>query len=219
MCVKQQADAGLAYLTEWISKSGFLRKTLKKGDFVLRQGQQIDQLYWLSKGTCTVNYTAANGRRYSHGRFGPGDRLYGEIEFLNGRPVQFDICCDEDAEVVVIPPAALATVMQEQPNVIIWLAQCMAETYHHVTQHLTNQFMFPLAYSIAKDLLERELGNRPAVQFDKVFREAERFGCSERVYRRAVNQLIDLELVEKTNSLLRITDIERLKRYLEEEER
>lgn len=218
MSIQQLAEQGLTQVTRWITLGAFQAKLLKKGEYLLRQGQSVDQLFWIEAGSCTVNYTAANGRRYSHGKFGAGERFYGEIEFFTGRPVQFDIRCEEETLVRVVPVQALEQLMAAEPLVGIWISQCLAETYQGVMDQVTSHFMYPLAYNIARDLLEREQGERAEVQLDKVVREAERFGCSERVYRRAVTQLIDLGLIERTNRHLKITSHEKLQRYLASEE-
>ncbi|KZL19300.1 DNA-binding transcriptional activator YeiL [Pseudovibrio axinellae] len=218
MTIKTLAQNGHKEVTQWIKNGPFVLRRMEAGDYLLRQGQILEHLYWVEDGFCTVSYTAANGRRFSHGRFSLEYRLYGEIEFLTGKPVQFDIRCDGDVSVRVIPKADLETLLAQKPHVGIWLSQYLADTYQGVMDRVTTHFMYPLAYNIAKDLLLRELGNKPPLQFERVFREAERFGCSERVYRRAVSQLLEQGLVEKTGRVLKVADKDKLERYLAEEE-
>lgn len=218
MTIKSLAHIGQSEVVEWIKSGPFILHHMEDGAYLLRQGQNLEHLYWIEDGYCTVSYTAANGRRFSHGRFGMGDRLYGEIEFLTEKPIQFDIRCDGPVTVQIIPVTDLEALLVRQPHVGIWLSQCLADTYQVVMDRVTSHFMYPLAYNIAKDLLLRELGNKLPIQFDRVFREAERFGCSERVYRRAVSQLIEQGLVVKHCRELKITDRDKLERYLAEEE-
>lgn len=218
MTIKSLADIGHKEVLEWVKTGPFLLRHMEPGDYLLRQGQNLEHLYWIDDGFCTVSYTAANGRRFSHGRFNIEDRLYGEIEFLTGKPIQFDIRCDGPVSVRVIPIAELEALLVQHPHVGIWLSQCLADTYQGVMDRVTSHFMYPLAYNIAKDLLLRERGNKPPIQFERVFREAERFGCSERVYRRAVSQLIENGLVEKRGRELKVANHTKLERYLAEEE-
>ncbi|SDR22236.1 cAMP-binding domain of CRP or a regulatory subunit of cAMP-dependent protein kinases [Pseudovibrio sp. Tun.PSC04-5.I4] len=205
-------------MTQWIKNGPFLLRHMKPGEYLLRQGQTLRHLYWIEEGYCTVSYTAANGRRFSHGRFNIEDRLYGEVEFLTGKQIQFDIRCDGPVSVRIIPTLDLEALLVQHPHVGIWLSQCLAETYQGVMDRVTSHFMYPLAYNIANDLLLRELGNKPPIQFERVFREAERFGCSERVYRRAVSQLIEQGLVKKMGRELKVANKDKLERYLAEEE-
>ncbi|POB70960.1 Crp/Fnr family transcriptional regulator, partial [Vibrio vulnificus] len=76
----------------------------------------------------------------------------------------------------------------------------------------------PIAYNIAFDLLQQK--QRPVMLggFDKVNQEAERFGTSSRVYRRAVKELMDKGLVSKGENGLEIVDEEQLRRFLESSE-
>ncbi len=218
MTINRLAQIGLQEVKDWITNGPFPEKNMEPGEYLLRQGLTLENLYWIEEGYCTVSHTAANGRRFSHGRFNIEERLYGEVEFLTGKPIQFDIRCDGPVTARVIPINELEAFLAHKPHVGIWLSQCLANTYQGVMDRVTSHFMYPLAYNIAKDLLLREVGNKPPIQFERVFREAERFGCSERVYRRAVSQLIDLGLVEKRDRELKIADKHKLERYLAEEE-
>ncbi len=218
MTIKPLAEIGHRQVLEWIKTGPFLRRQMKSGEYLLRQGQNLEHLYWIEDGFCTVSFTAANGRRFSHGRFSIEDRLYGEMEFFTGKLIQFDIRCDSPVSVRVIPNSDLEALLVQHPHVGIWLSQSLADTYQEVMDRMTSHFMYPLAYNIAKDLLLRELGNKPAIQFERVFKEAERFGCSERVYRRAVSQLIEQGLAEKRGRELKVASKDKLERYLAEEE-
>jgi DNA-binding FadR family transcriptional regulator len=51
--------------------------------------------------------------------------------------------------------------------------------------------------------------------FNKVLQEAERFGTSERVYRRAVKSLVDKNLIEKSDQGLIIINEDELRSFLE----
>ncbi|MBL4814866.1 MAG: Crp/Fnr family transcriptional regulator, partial [Shewanella sp.] len=61
----------------------------------------------------------------------------------------------------------------------------------------------------------RCIGARPAVNFSHVYKEAERFGCSERVYSRVVNQLLDMDLIKKIGNQLHVKDLPKLAKFLE----
>jgi predicted transcriptional regulator len=52
--------------------------------------------------------------------------------------------------------------------------------------------------------------------FRKGYQEAERFGTTDRVYRRAVKELMDKGLVERSEQGLQIRDLAGLKGFLEQ---
>ena len=59
----------------------------------------------------------------------------------------------------------------------------------------------------------------PVNNFQKNYLEAERFGTTDRVYRRAVNELINLDIVHKVAGKLEIKDINKLKAFIECQEK
>ncbi|KES19090.1 hypothetical protein GASC598B02_011760 [Gilliamella apicola SCGC AB-598-B02] len=59
----------------------------------------------------------------------------------------------------------------------------------------------------------------PVNNFQKSYLEAERFGTTDRVYRRAVNELINLDIVHKVAGKLVIKDIDKLKAFIECQEK
>ena len=73
--------------------------------------------------------------------------------------------------------------------------------------------LHPIAYNIALELW-RDDQRTPMLGSRQSSLEAARFGTIERVYRRAVGELIEKGLVEKRGHQLVVRDRERLRHYL-----
>lgn len=97
---------------------------------------------------------------------------------------------------------------------MVYFAAALAEDYRDSMEIYTNRLLHPLTYNIAYDLLLRQRSTMALGSFSKASQEAERFGTSSRVYRRAVNELIAQGLVEKTATGLTIVDEQELQRFL-----
>ena len=91
----------------------------------------------------------------------------------------------------------------------------MAEDYQDSMDIYTNRLLHPITYNIAYDLLVQKQTNTLLGGFDKVNQEAERFGTSGRVYRRAVKDLMDKGLIRKGEQGLEIVDETLLKTFLD----
>ncbi|MBL4828386.1 MAG: hypothetical protein JKY55_00600 [Aliivibrio sp.] len=52
------------------------------------------------------------------------------------------------------------------------------------------------------------------MNFPQVYKEAARFGSSERVYRRIVLQLVEMSLIEKVDNQLKVIDLNKLSDFL-----
>ena len=70
------------------------------------------------------------------------------------------------------------------------------------------------AYNIALDLYQRERNERKLDSFQKDYLEAERFGTTDRVYRRAIKLLESLSLIKKEKNTIHVIDITKLKAFL-----
>ena len=77
----------------------------------------------------------------------------------------------------------------------------------------TSRLLHPIAYNIALELW-RDDQRTPMLGSRHNSLEAARFGTIERVYRRAVSELIDKGLIEKRGHQLFVRDREQLRRYL-----
>lgn len=185
------------------------------GEAILTQGEQLDSLYIVPVGRVSMNIIAANGRCFQLGEALCDDHIFGEMEFFTDTPCQWNVVADEAMQVDVICLKTLSQMLQQQPKMMLFFASALAEDYQESLDIYTSRLLHPIAYNIAHDLLIQHQDSISLGGFEKVNQEAERFGTSSRVYRRAVKELVERGLVEKSDSGLKIVNIERLSQYLE----
>ena len=192
------------------------KKTFLPDQYLLRQGQQITELYWVDIGQFSISYTAQNARRYNLGLNFVDNHLFGEDEFLTSSPCQFDVQANELIEVKIIPISIMMEVLQQDPKVAIWLSSSMSQRYQDGMANTMSRFLQPLQFNVAWDIYQRHVGTKPAVNFSLMYKEAERFGTSERVYRRVVLQLIEMQLIIKSDNQLLVNDLAKLKSFIQQ---
>ena len=212
--LSELAAQGYELFCRLIKKQDLNSKQFQPDDYLFNQGQEITELYWLETGQFSVGYTADNGRHFSLGLFSADNSLLGDVELLTDTRCQFDVQANEAIEAKVLPAALLTEFMQRDPKLAIWLSQSLSYKYQETMATTISRILHPLIYNIALDIEQRFLDARPKVNFAHVYKEAERFGCSERVYRRVVNQLLEMDLVEKNNNQLQVKNIEKLTEFL-----
>ncbi|WDE08896.1 Crp/Fnr family transcriptional regulator [Thalassomonas viridans] len=212
--LSELAAQGYELFCRLINKQELNSKRFQPDDFLFNQGQEITELYWLESGQFSVGYTADNGRHFSLGLFNADNSLLGDVELLTDTRCQFDVRANEALEAKVLPAALLSEFMQGDPRLAVWLSQSLSYKYQETMATTISRILHPLIYNIALDIEQRFLDARPKVNFAHVYKEAERFGCSERVYRRVVNQLLEMNLVEKTSNQLQVKDIAKLSEFL-----
>ncbi|WP_064609474.1 Crp/Fnr family transcriptional regulator [Photobacterium sp. J15] len=214
MTINNIALEGHQELTKLIKNQTFKTRHLEEGDFIVKQGQTISDVYWADLGQYTIRHTASNGRCLNLGLFFSIDRLFGEVELLTGQPCQFDVIATEPMDILIIPSGTMTEMMLSDPRIAFWVSKSLSVRYQETMTIAMNRILHPLVYNVAWDIEQRHLQNIPQVNFSLVHKEAQRFGCSERVYSRVVKQLIDAKLVKKENNQLEVINIEKLCRFL-----
>ncbi|WP_076412747.1 Crp/Fnr family transcriptional regulator [Shewanella sp. UCD-KL12] len=209
------AEQGFEIFCRQIELHALKTKRFLPGEYLLHQGQAITELFWVEAGEFTIGYTANNGRSYSLGLNFVDQHLFGEVEYLTSSPCQFNVKASKTVEAQVLPIKLMTEILESDSKVGIWLSQALSSRYQTGMTMTMNRFLHPLIYNIAWDIHQNCIGAKPAVNFTHVYKEAERFGCSERVYSRVVNQLVDMGLIEKRENQLQVIDIDQLSQFLE----
>lgn len=176
------------------------------GEAILRQGEQLQYLYVVPVGRVSMSIIAANGRRFQLGEANCDYHLYGEMEYFTQTPCQWNVVADEHMQVDIICIQKLTEALHQRPDMMFFFASALAEDYQDSMDIYTNRLLHPITYNIAYDLLVQKQTNTLLGGFDKVNQEAERFGTSGRVYRRAVKDLMDKGLIKKGDQGLEIID-------------
>ncbi|ELH7808582.1 Crp/Fnr family transcriptional regulator [Vibrio harveyi] len=185
------------------------------GEEILRQGEQLQYLYVVPVGRVSMSIIAVNGRRFQLGEANCDYHIYGEMEYFTQTPCQWNVVADEHMQVDIICIQKLTEVLHQQPDMMFFFASALAEDYQDSMDIYTNRLLHPITYNIAYDLLVQKQTNTLLGGFDKVNQEAERFGTSGRVYRRAVKDLMDKGLIRKGEQGLEIVDEAALKTFLD----
>ncbi|STQ75062.1 Crp/Fnr family transcriptional regulator [Grimontia hollisae] len=185
------------------------------GEAMLQQGEPLEHLYVVPVGRVSMSILAANGRRFQLGETHCDDHIFGEMEFFTQTPCQWSVVADEQMQVDIICPKKLDEGLQQAPDMLFFFASALADDYQDSLDIYTSRLLHPITYNIAYDLLAQQQQSRALCGFGKVDQEAERFGTSGRVYRRAVKNLMDRNLIRKGEHGLEIVDEKALKAFLD----
>lgn len=186
-----------------------------QNDEILRQGEQLQYLYVVPAGRVSMSISAVNGRRFQLGEVNCDYHIFGEMEFFTQTPCQWNVVADEHMQVDVICIQKLAEALHENPEMMFFFASALAEDYQDSMGIYTNRLLHSITYNIAYDLLVQSQTNTVLGGFDKVNQEAERFGTSSRVYRRAVKDLLDKGFIRKGDQGLEIVDQQALRAFID----
>ena len=190
-------------------------KTVPAQYKLMQQGQKVSDLYLVPHGRISMGYTARNGRSFQLGTMTCDSQLFGEMEFFTDYLCQLDIVAEEPLELSVINGDKLQQALLKTPQFALFFASAIAIDYQDTVDIFTRRMLYPIAYNIAYDLYHQYLKDQPVEGFTKCYLEAERFATTDRVYRRAVKKLEDLQLIKRDKEGLVICDLEGLKAFIE----
>ena len=155
----------------------------------------------------------ASGRLFQLGEVECHDQLLGEMELFGSNPIQWSVVARSEIEAEVIDAERLCAALEREPELLLFFSCALASDYVDALEIATSRLLHPIAYNIALELW-RDDQRTPMLGSRQSSLEAARFGTIERVYRRAVGELIEKGLVEKRGHQLVVRDRERLRHYL-----
>lgn len=191
----------------------FLRRYLP-GELIMRQGEQSEQLYLVERGRVSLNSTVHSGRSFQLGEIACHSQIFGEMEFFSATPVQWNVVAETELDARVICAHKLAQRLLAEPELTLFFAAALASDYLDTLEITTSRLLHPIAYNIAYELW-RERQRPPMLGSRKRAHEAARFGTTERVYRRALKELIEQGIVCEGAEGPAIADLARLRAYLD----
>lgn len=192
------------------------RRMVAEGEHLLTQGESDPPMMLVPEGRIAMGYTAMNGRRFQLGTMECDNQIFGEMEFFTGYRCQLDILALEPLTIARIDSALLEQELLAHPEVALFFATAMAIDYQDTVDIFACRMLFPISYNIAWDLYHSYHHDNPVSGFRKSYLEAERFGTTDRVYRRAVKELVELGLVRRGEEGLEIADLAALRTFLEQ---
>jgi SulP family sulfate permease len=120
------ADELLADLPDRI-RSHFERVILPEGTVLMRQGEQLGDLFVLESGRLRVEATTPEGTRIRLGSVRPGV-MVGEVAFYLGGPRMADVIAEKPSVVLRLSRLAIERMEAEEPDLAAALHRRLAET-------------------------------------------------------------------------------------------
>ncbi|EGU31544.1 cyclic nucleotide binding protein, putative [Vibrio ichthyoenteri ATCC 700023] len=212
---------GYEIVRRFIETEPFRTLSVGKGDYILKQHQVVNEIYWASPAHFAILHTAKNGKRLSLGDYSLEDNLFGEFEYFSGELSPFDMIATTKLELIAIPKQKFTQLLLNEGLVAFWLNHRISSIYQHTMNIALERSLYPLKFNIIKDMVTRHTLPEQSINHGYMYQEAERFGCTERAYSRIIRELIVEGLITKSDdkSTLIPVDINHLQRYIEKYQR
>ena len=177
-------------------------------------GERCEQLYLVAQGRISLNSAVHSGRLFQLGEIECHQQIFGEMEFFSATPVQWSVVAETELDAAVICADKLAKRLLAEPELTLFFAAALASDYLDTLDITTSRLLHPhrLQYrlrAVARAPAHPMLGSRKRPTRRRAL------APRERVYRRALKELIEQGIVCEGAEGPAIADLARLRAYLD----
>lgn len=126
-------------------------RELKKGQSLIRQGDDFHALYFLVHGKLEISVNRYDGRRHMVGYVGVGD-FVGLVGLIDGKRELNDVCARLDSAVVVIPAEEVWKYFKSDPHLALAIAVQLALRNRFMSERLAGDSSPTIVIRLARVL-------------------------------------------------------------------
>jgi CRP-like cAMP-binding protein len=161
----------------------------RKGQMLIAQGSDADEVYLIISGRVTVSVFSANGRETFLREMGPG-RLLGELAAMSRLPRSATVIAAEPTALARVTAEAFRAFLRDVPGAGSWLAEQLAARVRNLTEKSSELASLPVAARVVSELLRLAEGAEPAGDGRRIsgFPTHAEFAARIGTHREAVNR-------------------------------
>ena len=182
--------------------------TYKKGEFIVREGEVPNFLYFLVEGRVKFYATSEEGKTLILG-FRNSFTVFGDIEFMHKLPYTNTLEAVTDVVVLKIP---LTVVHQEGMQYLpftTFMLEILTRKFYVNNKTVSLNFLYGVDVRVASYLLSMTVSEE-SVAVSHLKEAAEFMGTTYRHVNRILKKLIEEGIIERSNKIIRVVDRERL---------
>jgi CRP-like cAMP-binding protein len=130
-----------------------VRRTFRKGQVILRQGEEGDSLFVIVAGRVRIYTLSPEGHELSMSIFDEGD-FFGEMALLSGEPRSASAEAMERTEVLVLQRRAFRNHLVSNPSAAIHVIETLSQRLRRTTETADELMSLNVPQRVARKLLE-----------------------------------------------------------------
>lgn len=181
--------------------SGFMQLVMfKRGEYICRDQDKLDYLYFFVKGKAKVYTLLTNGKALLL-TFYQDFKVLGDLEILKNETVTTNVQVIEDAYCIAIPVKAVREHLMHDPVFLTFLCNSLSEKLQRCTKNSSINLLYPLEIRLSSYILamgiKKEDDELYCVLNENLTEIAELLGSSYRHLLRTINLLIEKGAIRK----------------------
>lgn len=196
----------------------------KKGQLLLPQGSEAEDVYLIRRGKLQISMFSVNGRESILREMGAG-RLVGEMAAISAMPRSASVTVVEDAHLAIMSGAAFRSFIHDVPGAGYWLAVQLASRVRNLTEKTAELATLPVSARVQSELFRLAVENGVSGDTCMIKRLpthvelAARTGTHREAVTRELRTLAQEGIVTQNGRQLVINSIARLRAILERQTR
>ncbi len=194
-----------------------LRKTaLKKGQAVMRQGDQIEDILFISQGIVSLYRTSEGGRRYQLGSYKHNGFL-GLMELFSQKNCFYSVELESSCQAYIVNGTSFQQLVCCDPELASHTFKHLTSKWYLSVERMTRNILHSITYCVVDDLLNHAQQSPEQPYTANKNLECERLGTSIRVYNRILKRLSEQGAIVVYRKHVEIIDTNILQKVKAEE--
>lgn len=187
------------------------RKDLKKGEFLVHQGEIWPYLFLVVRGTIVAEKDSSDGKTLVAATFGTGDVFWGLAFFLDGSPMPAAYKGFEDGQIILWSRNDLEPILRENGTLSWELGKLAVKRMLTASEIIESMTFQPIAVRLARLLMGIKTKNQNSIERSLTLDEmAARIGSTREMVCRLLYKFSDEGLIKITRTEFTIIDAETL---------
>lgn len=168
-------------------------KSYKKGQIILESGTNADSIYFIVYGEVEISNFLLNGKYMFINNLAPLE-IFGDVEFLSGDKVMFDVIATMETKVIILPFRIIDKELGNNPH--FW--KFIAKEGNNKLLRTNRSIILKSSYDLKTVFANYLVQNSYNLKFKSLTELAEHLNVSYRNLNRILRDLKEKKIIEKT---------------------
>jgi len=190
---------------------------ISAGQHIYKQGQDIENILFITQGLISLHRSSVHGRRYQLGTFAHNGSL-GLMELFSAQPCFYTVIAESDINAYIVNASAFSTLVYNTPELAACTFKHLTSKWYLSVERMTRNILHSIKFCVIDDLLQFAKSNPEQEYKINKSLECERLGTTIRVYNRILKRLSGIGAITVNRRHIEIIDTQKLQQELTQEE-
>ncbi len=174
-------------------------KSYKKGEIILESGTYANNIYFVVQGEVEISSFLINGRYLFINNLAPLE-IFGDVEFLSGDTVMFDVIATIDTKIIVVPYRIIDKELGTNPYFWKFIAKEGNSKLLRTNRAIILKSNYNLRTIFSNFLVQNEY----ELKFKSLVELASHLNVSYRNLNRIITELKEKKVIEKSKNNIKV---------------